>query len=175
MGFQGKIVSWGELPQWRERQRKEGRTVVATNGCFDLLHLGHATYLEAARSLGDVLVVGINSDTSVRALKGPSRPVNPESDRAALVAALGSVDAVCIFEDVSARAFLERVRPDIWAKGADYTLETVNGQERAVVEQAGGRIAFVDLVPGRSTTRTLQRLSTQPPARKPEQAGNQAS
>jgi len=158
MGFREKILSWDALPAWRDAQRRLGRTVVATNGCFDLLHLGHATYLEAARALGDLLVVGVNSDDSVRALKGPSRPVNPENDRAALIAALASVDAVCLFPEVSARNFLARLQPDVWAKGADYTLDTLNPEERAVVEQAGGRIAFLDLVPGRSTTRTLQRL-----------------
>lgn len=158
MGFRDKIISIQDLPAWRQRQRALGRTVVATNGCFDLLHVGHATYLEAARAQGDCLLVGVNSDASVRGLKGPSRPINGESDRAAVIAALGFVDAVCLFEEVSARAFLAVAQPDVWAKGADYSLETLNQDERRTVESAGGRIAFLELVPGRSTTNTLKKL-----------------
>lgn len=158
MGFQDKVLPLDAVPAWRERQRAAGRRVVATNGCFDILHLGHASYLEAARAQGDLLLVGVNSDGSVRRLKGPTRPVNGETDRAALVAALGCVDAVCIFDETSAERFLALARPDIWAKGADYTLETLNQAERRVVEAAGGRIAFVELVPGRSTTGTLRRI-----------------
>lgn len=158
MSFQTKILSLADLVVWRERQRAEGRRVVATNGCFDLLHLGHATYLDAARACGDCLVVGVNSDASVRRLKGPTRPINPEGDRAALIAALASVDVVAVFDETSAQAFLARVRPDVWAKGADYTLETLNQDERRTVEAAGGSIVFLDLVAGRSTTSTLQRL-----------------
>lgn len=122
------------------------------------MHLGHATYLQEARTLGDLLLVGVNSDASVRRLKGPSRPVHSEGDRAALVAALASVDAVCLFEDTSARAFLERAEPDIWAKGADYTLETLNQEERRIVETRGGTIRFIPLVPGRSTTAALKAI-----------------
>lgn len=158
MGFLDKILALEAVPAWRELQRLAGRRVVVTNGCFDLLHLGHATYLEAARAEGDLLLVGVNSDASVRRLKGPTRPVNPEGDRAALIAALGCVDAVCVFDETSAERFLDLSRPDVWAKGADYTLDTLNQDERRVVEQAGGRIAFLTLVPGRSTTGTLRRL-----------------
>ena len=158
MGFQSKVISWDQLPEWRAEQRRLGRKVVATNGCFDLMHLGHATYLQDARALGDLLLVGVNSDASVRRLKGDSRPINQETDRAGLVAALGSVDAVCVFEDTSARLFLEVAEPDIWAKGADYTLETLNQEERRIVESKGGVIRFIPLVPGRSTTNTLKRL-----------------
>ena len=158
MGFRTKIIPSSELPAWREQQRRLGRRLVATNGCFDLLHIGHATYLEAARSLGDLLLVGVNSDASVRRLKGPARPINPENDRAGLVAALGCVDAVCVFDETSAERFLAAARPDVWAKGADYTLETLNPEERRTVETAGGVIAFVDLVAGKSTTATLRKL-----------------
>lgn len=158
MGFRTKIIPFSELPAWREQQRRLGRRLVATNGCFDLLHIGHATYLEAARTLGDLLLVGINSDASVRRLKGPTRPVNPENDRAGLIAALGCVDAVCVFDETSAQRFLAVARPDVWAKGADYTLETLNPEERRTVEAAGGAIAFLDLVPGKSTTATLRKL-----------------
>src|SRR5437867_6873856 len=101
MSFRDKILAWDRLPLWRANVRSQGQKLVVTNGCFDILHLGHVTYLEAARQQGDLLLVGINSDNSVRGLKGPSRPVNNEQDRAAIVAALGCVDAVCIFQDRS--------------------------------------------------------------------------
>lgn len=159
MAFAEKVIPLDQLPAWRAEQRRLGRRVVATNGCFDLLHLGHATYLEAARAEGDLLLVGVNSDASVRSLKGPTRPVNPESDRALLIAALGCVDAVTIFPETSALQFLQRAQPDVWAKGADYTLETLNQDERRAVESLGGRIAFLTLVPGRSTTGTLRKLT----------------
>lgn len=158
MAFRDKILTWESLPAWRARVRDAGERLVVTNGCFDLLHVGHATYLEAARALGDRLLVGVNSDASVRRLKGPTRPVNLEEDRAALIAALGCVDAVCLFDETSAERFLAWTQPDLWAKGADYTLETLNQAERFTVEKAGGTIAFLTLVPGRSTTATLKRL-----------------
>ncbi|HMO65244.1 MAG TPA: adenylyltransferase/cytidyltransferase family protein [Verrucomicrobiota bacterium] len=145
------------LPAWRAAQRRLGRRLVATNGCFDLLHLGHATCLEAARRLGDALLVGVNGDASVRALKGPARPINSERDRALLVAALGCVDAVCVFPEPSAAEFLRRAQPDVWAKGGDYTLESLDQTERRVVEMAGGRIAFIPFVAGKSTTALLAR------------------
>lgn len=157
--FRAKVLTLDLLPDWRKAQRAAGRRVVVTNGCFDLLHVGHASYLEAARALGDLLLVGVNSDASVRRLKGPTRPINGEADRAALVAALASVDAVCLFDETSAERFLGVAEPDVWAKGADYTLATLNQDERRTVESRGGRIAFLDLVPGRSTTAILQRMS----------------
>ncbi|MGA4644098.1 D-glycero-beta-D-manno-heptose 1-phosphate adenylyltransferase [Limisphaera sp. 4302-co] len=163
MGLADKILAWSELPRWRESQRQAGRRVVVTNGCFDLLHAGHVTYLEAARALGDVLLVGLNSDASVRALKGPDRPVNPETDRATVLAALESVSAVCVFNERDATRFLSLARPDIYVKGGDYRLETLNPDERRVVESVGGRIVLLPLVPGRSTTELLRRLRSQPP------------
>lgn len=163
MAFRDKIIPFSDLAVWRQTQRELGRRVVATNGCFDLLHVGHASYLEAARSLGDLLLVGVNSDASVQRLKGPTRPINREHDRAALIAALASVDAVCVFDETSAERFLATAQPDVWAKGADYTLDTLNQDERKTVERAGGRIAFLDLVPGKSTTATLKRLSSEQP------------
>lgn len=158
VGFSEKILLPPSLTAWRESIRQSGRQLVVTNGCFDLLHIGHATYLEAARALGDLLLVGVNSDASVRRLKGSSRPIRVEGDRAALIAALGCVDAVCVFDETSAERFLGLAQPDVWAKGADYTLETLNQAERTTVEKGGGRIAFLPLVPGRSTTLTLKRL-----------------
>src|ERR1041385_5279609 len=126
MNFRQKIVPWEKLGEWRAAFRATGKKLVVTNGCFALLHLGHVTYLENARNLGDALLVGINSDASVRGLKGPDRPVNLESDRAAVLAALESVDAVCIFADKTATRFLEAAQPDIYIKGGDYTLDTIN-------------------------------------------------
>lgn len=146
------------LGAWREQVRRDGRCLVATNGCYDLLHLGHVTYLEAARKLGDLLLVGVNSDASVRALKGPERPVNNEQDRALVLAALESVSAVCIFPERDALGFLRVARPDIYAKGGDYTIETINQDERRFVEGYGGRVAVLGGVGGRSTSAVLARL-----------------
>jgi len=123
--FRDKIVAWDNLDQWREEQRRRKLKLVVTNGCFDILHVGHATYLEAARSQGDALLVGLTGDRWVRDLKGPGRPVNDEQDRAAMLAALESVSAVCIFPDKTALNFLSRVKPEIYVKGGDYTLDTL--------------------------------------------------
>jgi rfaE bifunctional protein nucleotidyltransferase chain/domain len=159
VNFRHKIISWDNLPQWREALRQSGRKLVATNGCFDLLHLGHVSYLESARNQGDVLLVGVNGDDGVRQLKGPTRPVNEEFDRAAVLAALQSVDGVCIFADKTATRFLAHAKPDIYVKGGDYTLETLNQDERRTVEQAGGRIVILPFVPGKSTTAILEKIS----------------
>ena len=139
--------------------RASGKKLVVTNGCFDLLHLGHVTYLETGRNMGDALLVGLNSDASVRLLKGESRPVNCESDRAAVIAALESVDVVCIFVDRAATKFLAAAKPDVYLKGGDYTLETLNQEERRTVEQAGGKISIIPFVPGKSTTDLLKKIS----------------
>jgi len=159
MNFREKLIPWDQLPAWRAAMRASGRKLVVTNGCFDLLHLGHVTYLETARNLGDALLIGVNSDASVRELKGPDRPVNNEQDRAAVLAALASVDAACIFTDKTATRFLAEAQPDVYVKGGDYTLDTLNQDERRVVDQAGGRIVILPIVPGKSTTALLQKLS----------------
>jgi len=159
MNFREKLIPWDQLPAWRATMRASGRKLVVTNGCFDLLHLGHVTYLENARNLGDALLIGVNSDASVRELKGPDRPVNNEQDRAAVLAALASVDGACIFTDKTATRFLAAAQPDIYVKGGDYTLDTLNQDERCVVEQAGGRIVIMPIVPGKSTTALLQKIS----------------
>ena len=119
MPIPDKIISWENLLAWRAALRTAGRRLVVTNGCFDLLHRGHVTYLDSARQLGDALLVGLNADASVRELKGPQRPVNSEDDRATVVAALASVDGVCIFRERTAERLLELVQPDIYAKGGD--------------------------------------------------------
>ena len=159
MSFRDKIIPWAKLPAWRAGVRAKALRLVVTNGCFDILHLGHISYLESARQQGDLLLVGINSDSSVRELKGVGRPVNSEADRAAVVAALGCVDAVCIFSERSALNFLTAAQPDIWVKGGDYTIESVNQDERRVVEKNGGKVVILPLVPGKSTTTLLEKIS----------------
>ena len=159
MNFRKKLIPWNELAAWRAEVGASGKRLVVTNGCFDILHLGHVTYLETARNLGDLLLVAINGDQSVQQLKGPNRPVNNEQDRALVLAALESVDAVCIFTEKAASRFLSVAKPDIWAKGGDYTLETLNQEERGIVEQAGGKIALIPFVPGKSTTSLLEKIS----------------
>jgi rfaE bifunctional protein nucleotidyltransferase chain/domain len=157
--FRSKIVPFSTLAEWREGFRRTGRKLVVTNGCFDLLHVGHATYLESARHAGDALLVGVNGDEAVRGLKGAGRPINNEEDRAAVLAALESVSAVCVFPQVRASDFLVVAKPDIYVKGADYTLETLNQEERRIVENAGGRIIFIPFVPGKSTTSLVQKIA----------------
>jgi rfaE bifunctional protein nucleotidyltransferase chain/domain len=159
VNFHLKILTWEQLPDWREEARARGTKLVVTNGCFDILHLGHVTYLETARNLGDVLLVGLNGDSSVRELKGPDRPINCAADRAGVLAALESVDAVCVFEEKLAANFLRRAGPVIYAKGGDYTLDSLNQDERRVVAEAGGKIVILPVVPGRSTTKLLTTLS----------------
>ncbi|MDB6023526.1 MAG: hldE 2 [Pedosphaera sp.] len=160
LNFRDKLVPWEQLVSWREAYRARRQKLVVTNGCFDILHLGHVTYLEAARNLGDVLLVGLNSDAAVSALKGPGRPVNAEADRAAVLAALASVDGVCLFTEQSATRFLTLAQPDIYVKGGDYTLDTINQEERRTVEQAGGKVIILPIVPGRSTTALLKKISS---------------
>ena len=159
MNFREKIIPWDKLSAWRARMRESGRKLVVTNGCFDLLHVGHVTYLETARNLGDALLIGVNGDESVRQLKGAGRPVNSEQDRAAVLAALDGVDGACIFPEKTATRFLAAAQPDIYVKGGDYTLETLNQDERRAVEQSGGRIVIIPFVPGKSTTALLQKIS----------------
>jgi rfaE bifunctional protein nucleotidyltransferase chain/domain len=159
MNFREKIVAWDKLPAWRAAIRASGKKLVVTNGCFDLLHLGHVTYLETARQCGDALLVGVNGDQATRELKGPGRPVNPELDRAAVLAALESVDGVCIFAETTATRFLSAAQPDIYVKGGDYTLATLNQDERRTVEDAVGKIVLIPFVPGKSTTSLLKKIA----------------
>jgi D-glycero-beta-D-manno-heptose 1-phosphate adenylyltransferase len=159
VNYRDKIIAWDQLPAWRETIRRSGKKIVVTNGCFDLLHPGHVTYLENARNRGDALLVGLNSDASARQLKGPGRPVNTEADRAAVLAALASVDGVCIFTDQTATKFLAAAKPDIYVKGGDYTLDTLNQDERRAVEAGSGKIVIVPFVPGKSTTALLEKIS----------------
>src|SRR5262245_44894730 len=154
-----KVLSWDRLQSWRAGLRAQGRKLVVTNGCFDLLHRGHVQYLEAARAQGDVLLVGVNGDASVRELQGPDRPVNNESDRAAVIAALQSVDAVCVFSDRNALRFLSLVQPDVYVKGGDYTIDTINQEERRLVEQLGAKVVVLPGIPGKSTSALLEKIA----------------
>ena len=140
----------------RARWKAAGHRVVFTNGCFDLLHPGHLALLEAARALGDVLVVGINSDASVRALKGEGRPLLPEAERAEALSALEPVDAVVVYDEPTPREIVAALLPDVLVKGADWAEDAIVGREE--VEAAGGRVERVALVPGRSTTSLVERI-----------------
>ena len=156
-----KIVNANALAEQAKAFRAEGKRLVLTNGCFDLLHVGHVRYLQAARALGDALAVALNSDASVRALKGEGRPINPEDDRAEVLAALECVNYVAIFSEMRATRFLETVKPAIYVKGGDYTLETLDREEGAVLEKIGAEIKILPLQPGYSTSRLISRLQEQ--------------
>jgi rfaE bifunctional protein nucleotidyltransferase chain/domain len=153
----GKILSLDELLGVREGLRAAGKTLVFTNGVFDLLHVGHVRYLAAARALGDRLVVAVNSDLTVRKLKGEGRPIVNEHERAEILAALRQVDFVTIFDDVSPRSLIARLLPDVLVKGGDYALDEIHGREE--VEAAGGRVVSLPFIAGASTTNILDRMS----------------
>lgn len=153
-----KILTLDQLRAESKRLRVEGKRVVATNGCFDILHVGHIRYLAAARKLGDVLVVGLNGDDSVRQLKGEGRPVNREQDRAEVLTALESVDYVTIFPEKRATNFLRAAQAAVYAKGGDYTSDTLDPEERAVLEQFGARIEIIPFEKGYSTSKLLTRI-----------------
>ena len=148
-----------DLLRERARWKAAGRTVVFTNGCFDLLHPGHVSLLESARRLGDVLVVGLNSDASVARLKGAGRPIVPAAERAELLAALEAVTRVVEYDQDTPREIIAALLPDVLVKGADWAPDAIVG--RAEVESAGGRVVRVDLVPGRSTTALVDRIRRQ--------------
>jgi rfaE bifunctional protein nucleotidyltransferase chain/domain len=153
-----KIVEMKELAARANEFRAAGKRLVATNGCFDLLHVGHVRYLQAARALGDALAVGVNGDQSARELKGPGRPLNNERDRAEVLAALKDVDLVVIFPELRATRFIEAVAPAIYVKGGDYTLETLNIEERGALQKVGADIRIIPFEKGYSTTRLLEKL-----------------
>ncbi|MDP6892150.1 MAG: D-glycero-beta-D-manno-heptose 1-phosphate adenylyltransferase [Verrucomicrobiota bacterium] len=154
-----KILSLKKLPVWREKLRKSNRRLVVTNGCFDLLHAGHVTYLEQSAAQGDLLLVGCNGDDSVRQLKGSGRPVNTEEDRALVLASLESVGAVVVFHEKNAVNFLRLAQPDVYVKGGDYTLETLVTDEREVIEESGGKIVIIPFVTDKSTTSIIERMN----------------
>jgi D-glycero-beta-D-manno-heptose 1-phosphate adenylyltransferase len=152
-----KVMVPEDLAQVCQNWQKSGQKVVFTNGCFDILHLGHVEYLEQAAQLGDKLVIGLNTDRSVNALKGPERPVNPEYARALVLASLGFVDAVCLFDEDTPLDLIKKLSPDCLVKGGDYVPETVVGAK--FVEEKGGKVFIIPLTEGFSTTSLINKLS----------------
>ncbi len=152
----GEVVSREEFIGIRDEARTAGRSVVFTNGCFDIIHRGHTDYLARAKSLGDILVVGLNTDRSVRALKGETRPIIPEDDRAHVLAALASVDYVCLFDEDTPYELIAAIVPDVLAKGAGYSRENIVGAD--LVEEHGGRVVALEALEGRSTRSIVDRI-----------------
>lgn len=152
------LIPIEEIEQFCNQLRNEGKSIVFTNGCFDILHVGHTTYLQKAKDLGDVLILGLNSDASVRRLKGESRPINNENDRAAVLLALRSIDHVVIFGEDTPFNLISLIQPDILAKGGDYSRDTIVGAD--IVEARGGKVVVIPLVDGKSTTATINKMQT---------------
>jgi rfaE bifunctional protein nucleotidyltransferase chain/domain len=163
MRAMGSILTPTQALEARDRLRVAGKTLVFTNGHFDLLHAGHLDYLEKARALGDALFVGVNGDTSTQALKGSRRPIMPAADRARLIAALCCVDAAIIFETLTAIDLISALKPEIYVKGGDYRDQDL--PERPTVESYGGRVVLIDLLPERSTTALIARIRSLPEPR----------
>lgn len=159
MNPEKKVMNPESAVEWRASMRFANKKVVLTNGCFDLLHRGHAEYLLAARSQGDALIILLNSDISVRQLKGPSRPVNTEADRSYLLACFSFVDAVMVFDDLRCTRQIELLRPDIYVKGGDYTVETLDPEERGALQNIGAEIRFIPFVAGLSSSILIAKAS----------------
>jgi D-beta-D-heptose 7-phosphate kinase/D-beta-D-heptose 1-phosphate adenosyltransferase len=155
--IQNKIYSREKLVQHCAALRGRGNSIVFTNGCFDILHRGHLDYLSRAASFGNILVVGVNTDASVRRLKGPLRPVNNEQDRLLALASLLVVDAVCLFDEDTPAELIEAVRPDVLAKGGDYTIDTIVGSRETL--DRGGRVEVIPFVEGYSTTGLIEKIT----------------
>ena len=153
----GQIVTQEEIVNIVRAGQKEGKTFVATNGCFDILHVGHVRYLQKTKSLADFSIVMLNSDKSVKLIKGESRPINNQNDRAEILTSLSCVDYVVLFEEKSPAELLGKIKPDIYTKGADYTLETL--PEREIVEKKGIKVEFIDFVQGKSTTNIINKIN----------------
>ena len=154
-----KIVSETQLNTLLTHYRSQNKTVVFTNGCFDILHAGHVRYLNAAKELGDILIIGLNSDSSVSALKGPTRPVNSEDDRAEVIAGLGAVDHVVIFNDSTAERLVTLIKPEIYVKGGDYTVDKL--PEAQIAAAYGGKTVLIPEVPGRSSSNIIKKIAGQ--------------
>ncbi|MBQ4078528.1 D-glycero-beta-D-manno-heptose 1-phosphate adenylyltransferase [bacterium] len=150
------LIKQSELKDLLKKLKEEGKTIVTTNGCFDILHVGHVRYLEKTKSFGDVLIVALNSDKSVKSIKGESRPINNENDRAEVLSALKSVDYVVLFDEDSPIDLLLQIKPDVYTKGADYTIESL--PEAKGIMDAGGRIEFISFVEGKSTTSIIEKM-----------------
>lgn len=152
------ILSLDEAVKWRKELAAKGLRLAVTNGCFDLLHRGHAVYLNAAREEADALLVLVNSDASVRALKGPTRPLQNQDDRAFLLCSLKAVDKTVIFDSPRCDRELEALAPDVYIKGGDYTEESLDPGERAALKKSGSRIVFISFVPGHSSTGIIRKM-----------------
>jgi rfaE bifunctional protein nucleotidyltransferase chain/domain len=150
------ILVYGDLERFAAEWRSQNRSVVLTNGCFDLVHVGHLQTFQEAKKWGDILVVGINSDRSVKALKGASRPIIGQSDRCALLSALEPVDFVTVFDDETAAGLLEKIRPQVYVKGGDYCMDSL--PEKPVLERLGVKVVFVPLVRGISTSQIIRKI-----------------
>ena len=156
----GQMVGLGSLVRIRRKMEQEGKRVVFTNGTFDIIHRGHVEYLSRARKCGDVLMVGLNTDASIRRIKGKGRPVNQERDRAVVLSALASVDFVCLFGDDTPYNLIKRLQPDVLVKGADWRREDIVGAD--IVLGRGGTVRRIRLTPGRSTSSLIQRIKGDP-------------
>ena len=150
------LIDGADIEKFCQILRAGGKKIVFTNGCFDIIHAGHVRYLNQAKKFGDFLVLGLNNDESVRCLKGPSRPVNNEQDRAEVIDALRAVDAVVLFGEATAENLIAKVKPAVYVKGGDYDLSTL--PEAKIVQKFGGRVELVNLVAGRSTTNIVEKI-----------------
>jgi rfaE bifunctional protein nucleotidyltransferase chain/domain len=153
----GAVVTRADLVQMREKLRREGKKVVFTNGCFDIVHRGHVEYLTKAKALGDVLFVGINTDASVKRLKGPARPIVCQDDRAFVLAAFHVVDYVCLFDEDTPHELINAVVPDVLVKGSDWKIDSIVGKD--IVEAAGGTVQTIEFVPNRSTSDIIKKIA----------------
>ena len=152
----GQIINRENIALFVDNLHKSGKTVVTTNGCFDILHVGHVRYLQKTKSFADYSIVLLNSDKSVRSIKGPTRPINNENDRAEILCALSCVDYVVMFDEDSPRNLLDEIKPDVYTKGADYTMETL--PEADIMRKNGTRVEFIEFVAGKSTTATIEKM-----------------
>ena len=152
----GQLIKRENIRSFVEKLQAGGKTVVVTNGCFDILHVGHVRYLQKSKSFGDYLIVLLNSDKSVRLIKGEGRPINNENDRAEILSALSCVDYVVLFDETSPRDLLDEIKPDVYTKGADYNMETL--PEADIMKKNGTKVEFIDFVPGKSTTNTISKI-----------------
>lgn len=152
----GQIIDRNQIAKFVDNLHKSGKTVVATNGCFDILHVGHVRYLQKTKSFADYSIVLLNSDKSVKSIKGPTRPINNQDDRAEILCALSCVDYVVIFDEDSPRNLLDEIKADVYTKGADYTMETL--PEADIMKKNNTRVEFIEFVQGKSTTNTIKQI-----------------
>ena len=155
----GQLVQRNEIPALLKKLREENKTIVTTNGCFDILHVGHVRYLRKTKTFADVMIVCLNSDVSVKKIKGPDRPINNENDRAEILCALSCVDYVVMFDESSPENLLCEIKPDVHTKGADYTIETLPEAKSIIAN--GGRVEFITFVEGKSTTNVIKKIGEQ--------------